>query len=186
MKWILIVIGSIGGLIAVIAIIGSLMPKGHTASRTAVISKAPEVLWQTITDCASFPQWRADIKSVEVLPDRDGHKVWREDGANGKMTLEAIEGSPPSRLVLKIADPDLPFGGTWTYELQPSGSGTRVTITEDGEVYNPIFRFMGRVFFSPSATIETYLKALGRKYGEEVQLSSSSWRAHRPVFPEMP
>lgn len=174
MKWILIVVGVIAGLVALMAIIGALMPKGHTASRTAVINKAPEVLWQTMTDCAAFPQWRTDIKSVEVLPDRDGHKLWREDGKNGKMTLEAIEASPPSRLVLKIADPDLPFGGTWTYELQASGAGTRVTITEDGEVYNPIFRFMGRVFFSPSASIETYLKALGKKHDEDVQFSSSS------------
>jgi len=174
MKWILIVVGVIAGMIALMAIIGSLMPKGHTASRSTVINKPPEVLWQTMTDCAAFPQWRTDVKSVEVLPDRDGHRVWREDGKNGKMTLEAIETSPPSRLVLRIADPDLPFGGTWTYELQASGSGSRLTITEDGEVYNPIFRFMGRVFFSPTASIETYLKALGKKYGEDVQLSSSS------------
>jgi hypothetical protein len=32
---------------------------------------------------------------------------------------------------------------------------------------------MGRVFFSQTASIETYLKALGKKYGEDVQLSSS-------------
>lgn len=174
MKWFLIVVGVIAALIAVVAIIGSLMQKGHSASRTTVINKPPEVLWQAMTDCAAFPQWRTDVKSVEVISDRDGHRVWREDGKNGKMTLETVEASPPSRLVLRIADPDLPFGGTWTYDLQASGSGSRVTITEDGEVYNPIFRFMSRVFFSPTASIETYLKALGKKYGEEVQLSSPS------------
>lgn len=174
MKWILIVVGVIAGLIALMAIIGALLPKGHSASRTTVINKPPDVLWQAMTDCAAFPQWRADVKSVEVLPDRDGHRVWREDGKNGKMTLETIEASPPSRLVLKIADPDLPFGGRWTYELQPSSGGSRVTITEDGEVYNPVFRFMSHVFFSQSSSIETYLKALGKKYGEDVQLSSSS------------
>ena len=172
MKWILIVVGVIAGLIALIAIIGALLPKGHTAARTTVINKPPDVLWQAMTDCAAFPQWRTDVKSVEVLPDRNGHKVWREDGKNGKLTLETIEASPPSRLVLLIADPDLPFGGKWTYELQPSPGGSRVTITEDGEVYNPIFRFMSHVFFSQSASIETYLKALGKKYGEDVQLSS--------------
>jgi polyketide cyclase/dehydrase/lipid transport protein len=171
MKWILIVVGVIAGLIAVMAIIGALLPKGHTAARTTVINKPPEVLWQAMTDCAAFSQWRTDVKSVEVLPDRNGHKVWREDGKNGKMTLETIEASPPSRLVLLIADPDLPFGGKWTYELQPSPGGSRVTITEDGEVYNPIFRFMSHVFFSRSASIETYLKALGKKYGEDVQIS---------------
>lgn len=173
MKWILIVVGVIAALIALTAIIGSLMAKGHTATSTTTINQPPEVLWDTITDCTAFPQWRTDIKSVELLPDRDGHKVWREDGKNGKMTLEVIEANPPSRLVMRIADTG-PFGGTWTYELQPSGAGTRVTITENGEVYNPIFRFMSRVFFDPAATIETYLKALGKKYGEDVQLSSSS------------
>ena len=171
MKWILIVVGVAAGLIALMAIVGALLPKGHTAARTTVINKPPDVLWQAMTDCTAFPQWRTDVKSVEVLPDRGGHKVWREDGKNGKMTLETIEASPPSRLVLQIADPDLPFGGKWTYELQPSAAGSRVTITEDGEVYNPIFRFMSHVFFSQSASIETYLKALGRKYGEDVQIS---------------
>ena len=171
MKWILIAVGVIAGLIALMAVIGLLMPKGHKASRSTVINKSPEVIWQALNDCVAFPEWRSDIKSVEVLPERDGHKVWREDGKNGKMTLETIESSPPSRLVLRIADPDLPFGGTWTYDLRPTNTGCRITITEDGEVYNPIFRFMGRVFFSPTDSIETYLKALGKKYGEEVQLS---------------
>lgn len=171
MKWILIILGVIAGVIALMAVAGALMPKGHKASRSTTINKPPEVLWQAMTDCATFPEWRADIKNVEALPDREGRKVWREDGKNGKMTLETIEATPPSRLVLKIADPDLPFGGTWTYDLQASGPGCRVTITEDGEIYNPIFRFMGRVFFSPTATIETYLKALGRKFGEDVQIS---------------
>ena len=173
MKWILIVLGVIAALIAVMAIVGSLMPKGHTASRTAVINQTPEALWATITDCAAFPQWRKDVKSVEVLPDRDGHKVWREDGKNGKMALEVVEASPPSRLVMRIADPG-PFGGTWTYQIEPNGAGSRITITENGEVYNPIFRFMSKMFFDQASTIETYLTALGRKYGEDVKLSPSS------------
>jgi hypothetical protein len=175
MKWILIVVGVTAGLIALIAVIGSLMPKGHSASRSTVINKSPAVLWKAMTDFAAFPEWRTDIKSVEALPDRDGHKVWREDGKNGKLTLETIEASPPSRLVLRIADPDLPYGGTWTYDIQPNGSGgSRLTITEDGEIYNPIFRFIGRAFIGPTASIETYLKALGKKYGEDVQFSVPS------------
>jgi hypothetical protein len=62
--------------------------------------------------------------------------------------------------VARIADTDLPFGGTWTYELKPEGAGTRVTITERGEVYNPIFRFMSRFVLSQTATMEKYLAAL--------------------------
>lgn len=173
MKWFLMVIIGIAALTALIAIAGSLIPKGHTATRSTVIGIPPDVLWQALTDCSAFPQWRSDVKAVEILPDRDGHKVWREDGKNGKITLETIESIPPRRLVLKIADPDLPFGGTWTYLIESSATGSRITITEDGEIYNPIFRFMGRIFFSQTATIESYLTSLGKKFGEDVQLTTN-------------
>ena len=59
--------------------------------------------------------------------------------------------------------PSLPFSGTWTYELRPSGSGTELTLTEDGEVANPIFRVMQKLFFSPYGTIDTYLADLQKR-----------------------
>ena len=97
------------------------------------------------------------------------------------MTLETIEASPLSRLVLRIADPDLPFGGKWTYELQPSANGSRVTITEDGEVYNPIFRFMSHVFFSQSASIEIDGPCGSGWRGIPLELADTqSCRAHKP------
>jgi hypothetical protein len=68
------------------------------------------------------------------------------------------ERQPPRRLVTRIADQSLPFGGTWTYELTPAGSGTRLTITEHGTVFNPVFRFMSRFVFGHAATIERFLK----------------------------
>ena len=61
---------------------------------------------------------------------------------------------------MRIADPDLPFGGTWTYELKPDGGGTQLVITERGEVYNPIFRFMSRFVFSHTATMERFVASL--------------------------
>jgi uncharacterized protein YndB with AHSA1/START domain len=173
MKWILVIIIGIAALTALMAIAGSFIPKAHTATRSTVIGRSPDVLWQALTDCSAFPQWRSDVKAVEILPDHDGHKIWREDGKNGKITLETIESTPPTRLVLKIADPDLPFGGTWTYQIEPNATGSRITITEDGEIYNPIFRLMGRLFFSQTATIEGYLTSLGKKFGEDVQLATN-------------
>ncbi|HSR42141.1 MAG TPA: SRPBCC family protein, partial [Longimicrobiales bacterium] len=84
----------------------------------------------------------------------------------GTMTIETVEAEVPTRLVTRIADEDLPFGGTWTYELEPTGDGrTRVTITEDGEVYNPVFRFMARFVFGHTATMDTYLDGLEARMG---------------------
>jgi hypothetical protein len=72
--------------------------------------------------------------------------------------------------VVKIADPKLPFGGTWTYEVIPSEGGTRLRITERGEVYNPIFRFISHFIIGQTRTMDEYLAALGRKYGEAITI----------------
>lgn len=39
------------------------------------------------------------------------------------------------------------------YRLVPDGAGTRVTITENGEVYNPLFRFVSRFLMGHTSTI---------------------------------
>jgi len=64
--------------------------------------------------------------------------------------------------VVVIASKDLPFGGRWEYDVAPDGNGSRLTITERGEVYNPIFRFMARFIFGYTKTIEEYQAALDR------------------------
>lgn len=81
---------------------------------------------------------------------------------------------PPRLLVTRIADSDLPFGGSWTFELEPEGAATRLTITENGEVYNPFFRFMARFVFGHEGTARAYLEDLRRR------LQRDGARAARP------
>lgn len=167
MKWILIALGAIVVLVALVGIVGALLPRGHVASRRARFAQSPEALWAAISSFESLPAWRADLKRIERLPDRDGHPVWREEGKFGKLTYEIVEVVPPKRLVTRIADPDLPFGGSWTWEIEPAGAGgATVRITENGEIKTPIFRFMARFVFGYTSTMEQVLKGLGRKFGE--------------------
>lgn len=169
MRWVLWIVGSIAALIAVMALVGAMLPQGHVVSRRARLHQPPEKVWAVITDIDAFPSWRGDVQRVERLPDREGRKVWREIGAQGGVTFEEAEAVPPRRLVGRIADKDLAFGGNWTYEIAPvEGGGSVITITENGEVYNVIFRFLSRFVFGHAGTLESYLKALGRKLGEDV------------------
>jgi hypothetical protein len=73
--------------------------------------------------------------------------------------------------VRTIADPSLPFGGKWVYDVAPDGSGSTLTITEDGKVYNPIFRFVSRYFMNQAGTIETVMRDLAKHFGEEPRIS---------------
>jgi hypothetical protein len=167
MKWLLIIPGCLVALIAVAALIGAMLPKGHVAARQARLRQPADVVFRIVSDFASGPTWRPGVKKVEVLPPRDGKAVYREWGENGALVMQVDESAPPTRLVSRIVDNGA-FGGTWTYELTPEGEGCRLTITERGEVYNPLFRLLGRLFFSPTAPMEKYLIALGLKLGEQV------------------
>lgn len=69
---------------------------------------------------------------------------------------------------LKQAERAPDQGGSWIYEIAPADGGSRVSVTERGWIANPIFRFMARVVFGYHGTLDSYLKALGRKFGEEV------------------
>lgn len=170
MKWVFIVLGVLIGVALFVYIVGTLIPKGHVASRSAKFKRSPQEVWNTITDFATAPSWRLELKSIRQLPDRNGRPVWVETSRFGPMTYEVREFDPPKRLVTLIADDELPFGGNWTYEISAADSGSVLTITENGEIYNPIFRFVARFFFGHQRTIEAYLKALGKKFGEQTAI----------------
>ena len=165
LKWTLIVLISLVSVAGFGALVGSMLPKGHRASRTAMITAAPAVVFGVITDFARAPEWRRGITQVEVVADDGRGRIVREHGKQGVVPYHVEVFEPPKRLVMRIADPSLPYGGSWTYELRDAGNGTEVTITEAGEVFNPIFRVMQKFFFSPYASIDAYLEDLRKRVG---------------------
>jgi hypothetical protein len=169
MKWVLLAAGALVLLIGLAAMIGAMLPRRHHATRKAQFRASPEALYAVI---AGPPDWRTGVKSFGVLPDQDGRKRWwEEDTHRQKIAFELVEDRPPTRLAVRIAGRGLPFGGTWTFEIAPAaGSGSDLRIHEDGEIYNVIFRFMARFFFGYTASIEGYLRDLGTKFNQPVEI----------------
>jgi uncharacterized protein YndB with AHSA1/START domain len=164
MKWLIMLALALAVIIAIAAIVGWLLPRQHRVSREQFLPVPPEAVWTAITGIETFPHWRRDVTRVRVLPDREGRRCWVEEGRSGKMTFVTEESDAPRRLVVRIADPDLPFGGTWTYDIAGVSGGSRITISEDGEIYNPIFRVVARFIIGYEGTIRSYLEALDGKF----------------------
>jgi Polyketide cyclase / dehydrase and lipid transport len=169
MKWLLLVIVIIAVPLLLIVTVGALLPKEHVVSRTASYRQPPDAVWAVIT---GPPDWRSDIRSYQEIPSQNGTRIWRETDSHGQtITYEGSEESALSeagtvrRLRTRIMDKNLPFGGAWTIDVSPEASGSSVTITERGEVYNPVFRFVSRFVMGQSATVDAYLKALQKKLG---------------------
>jgi uncharacterized protein YndB with AHSA1/START domain len=158
-----IIIGGLVAVIVVIVAIGYLLPQGHVATRERTYRATPDAVFAAITTPASYPEWRSGVKKVEMLPSVGGKTSFKESGSDGDITFVIDEAVPPRRVVSRIADKSLPFGGSWTYELAPAAEGTRLSITENGEVYNPLFRFMSRFVFGHTATIDKYMDDLERR-----------------------
>jgi hypothetical protein len=160
MRWILWVVAAIAIVGILVVVIGYSLPKGHSATRTARVALPPDAVYALLTDVDKYPSWRPTLKSLTRQPDRDGRPAWTEEVSGMTIPLYFERMERPSLLIARIADPALPFGGTWTYRIAPAGPGSEVTITEDGEVYNPIFRFMSRFVFGHDATLKEFVSHL--------------------------
>lgn len=167
-RWALWIIGTIATIIVAISVIGLALPRDHVATRSASLKAPPDSVWGALIETKSYPAWRSDVATVTELPRAKEKRSWKESSKNNSITYVAEAEQRPSRLVSRITNDDLPFGGTWTYALVPEGLGTRITITERGWVSNPMFRFVSRFVLGQTATMDTFLRALGKRFGEEV------------------
>src|SRR5579872_4608557 len=149
--------------IVAMVLIGAILPKHHVATRTAEFAVPPDRIFALI---AGPQDWRTDLKEYKFF-DEGGRHFERETDSHGqRITYEITQSQPPVFLKRTIADKNLPFGGSWTWNIQPTSEGCSVTITEDGEVYNPVFRFVSTVLIGHTRTINNYLKMLQSAAGK--------------------
>lgn len=154
------------GLIAMIGalvVIGSTQPRAHVATGSVVVTASVGVVWDTIVDYESMPDWADGVGRIERMPDRDGKPVYRETRDDMSLTFVFEEVERPRRLVVSLGDAAGNFGGAWTYELEAQGANTEVTVTEEGWIEPAVFRFVMMVI-GYDATIQQFLAALQAKH----------------------
>jgi hypothetical protein len=135
-------VGAILYPIAVLAVIvlgalgfGSYLPVAHVTTRSRKVPARPEIVWGLINDPVATKGWGGDSKT------------------------EVVEQDAPRLLVRKIVG-ETAFGGTWTFEIAPEGhDASTLTITERGEINNPLFRTVMRVV-GQTRGIDAYLTKL--------------------------
>jgi hypothetical protein len=167
MTWLIYGVVALLVVVGLVAGVGAALPKDHTVTRSAHFHRGAAELFGIVT---GPPDWRPDVKKYEPLAPVNGRPRWREVTSQDTILYELVEATPPHRLVTRIADDSLPYGGTWTLELTGDEASTTVRITEQGEVRNVIFRFLARYAFGYTASIETYMKNLAKKVGEELRI----------------
>jgi len=158
----LILLGAVLGMAAMVLVIGLFVPRVHEDRKVKELPVKPEEAWAKLTDFPHFPDWQPWMANVEKLSGEEGlGTVWRHKEKSGDhLDLEVTTWEPNRKLVTTIADKNLPFSGSWTTEIEPTETGCRVTITERGEIPNPLMRTMWILFQPSKSSVERFLEAL--------------------------
>ncbi|MDC0717221.1 SRPBCC family protein [Nannocystis bainbridge] len=146
------------GVLVLVPFCGSFTPREHIAMETVVLPAAPAVVYAAVRDIESQPSWRSDLQRVELLPDQGDNRVYREIGDDGVNTFEVAEDIADERISIVIADVGRAFSGRWIFQFAPAeGGGTRLTLTEVGDVPNPALRFVVGTLFGFEGATRRYL-----------------------------
>jgi hypothetical protein len=154
--------------------IGTSLPIDHHASCSASFDGAQNNLFAEIADDTSSIRWRTDISRAVIVSGGGPTAVWRETDSHGNTLVYRTTGYVYGQKLARTIDyvPGMPFAGTWTYSFSSAAAGkTLVSITEDGKIYNPFFRFLSRYVFGYDQRMQTYLTDLSTDLQEKVPIS---------------
>lgn len=168
MKTALFIVGAVLALLLLAGLglyfAGRRLPERHTSRLTVVLPAARLAVWTVITDYARMPEWWPAVKAVR-LETRPAGEVWtwNQDAHGQEIAFRTQEEKVPARLVREIMGDDLPFGGTWTFELVEDGTNTRLVLTEDGFIKPPLFRAIAQYFIGLDKTMKDFATNLERR-----------------------
>jgi len=145
MYWILFVMGAMAAAVIALLVGGLATPRAYTVTRTAMLRATSEQIGRAL---------RSIIVDNPQLELRDTEP-------------EALSaGMMSARLTARLIADDQSDAGEWTWTLAPEGDATRVTLTERGDIANPIARFV-------RAHVSGYHRAIERQLQElEAQVPS--------------
>lgn len=163
MRWLLIGLGVVAGVIALLAGIGYSMPNVHVAQVAADYRVGVDSVYSVLSDVESWPEWHPSVRDLSPIGDEPEQQSYRISGPDGSMTI-TVTGREPPRRFTTLADGGM-FIGRWTYAVEPVGSGSRVTLTEEARIDNLVIRGL-TMFRRQTATMERLLIALGTRLGQ--------------------
>lgn len=142
MYWILFVMGAIAAVVIALLVGGLVTPREYTVTRSALLPFAPEQVWS----------------ALQTIIAASGQLELREEPSS-----DAV----PSRITARLIADDQSDVGAWTWTLLQEDAATRVTLTEHGDIANPIARIVRAQLGGHHKNVERHLQEL------EAQLTAS-------------
>lgn len=163
---ILIIVGVLAAVAITLLVIGIRQPREHVATSEISLAAPIDSVWAVVRNPAALIGTWPELTRAERSEDAAGREFWDQEVDGFAMRYMVTEPGPYWMITSIQAAEDAAFGGSWSYRAEPEGTGTRVRVTEEGWVGNPIFRAM-MVLGGTHRTLDGYLTALAHHFGEE-------------------
>ena len=152
MRILILVLATLVLLVALVFLIGWLLPATREGRAETVITSPPDRILAVIADVEAQTEWRA-VGQVTGMAE-----AWQEVTPRETITFVADE-MTETRIRLRFAS-TAGYTGTWEAVLEPVAGGTRIAVVERATVPSPLGRILSRLMFDPGRFATTYLAAL--------------------------
>lgn len=151
MKWLKRVVVAVVGLVALLLVIGLLLPSGFKVQRSMQIAAPPAKVYPLIADPRQWKNWSVWNQRDPAMQmqysgaDSGAGAKWSwQSKTEGNGAMEFTAAVPNERIVYALSFPDMGMTSRGELQLVPEGTGTRVTWTNEGDMGgNPINRYFG-------------------------------------------
>jgi len=153
MKWLKRAVLAVLGIIAVLLVVGMLLPSGFKVQRSIVVNAPASRIYPMIAEPRRWKEWavwnrRDPAMQMQYSGAESGAGAkWNwQSATQGNGVMEFTAAVPDKRVDYALSFPDLGMTTRGQLRLAPDGAGTRVTWTNEGDMgSNPINRYFGLV-----------------------------------------
>jgi len=151
MKWLKRVAFAVVAVIALLLVIGLLLPSGFKVQRSVQIAAPASKIYPLVADPRQWKQWTvwnrrdpAMQMTYSGAASGVGAKWSWQSKTEGNGQMEFIAAIPNERIDYTLAFPEFGMNSRGQLLLVPEGGGTRVTWTNEGDMGgSPINRYFG-------------------------------------------
>jgi len=146
-------------------IVGRSLSAEHTAESSIDIDADVELVAARVRDVEQQPRWRKKVQKIAVEGREGGAVFYREFSAGEQVAYAFYEREADRVFESVVNDKTLPYGGRWLISLEGGkGRPTKVRVREEGIVYSPMYRALGRYVFGFDSTLKAYLQDLAQSF----------------------
>lgn len=145
--------------------IGFLLSPHQQVTRVELFKAPLDEVWRALSDLSQQSQWRAELKSMQMLDDDAGLRWVERTTLGGATVLRKIKEVSGKELWLDMQR--VGYKSTRQARLNAVPGGTRVTFVEMQENRNPWGRIMARVKGNPDRHLDLFVRQLKTHFTEQ-------------------